>query len=39
MAKEENALNKAKKAELSAFFLYKGATKRQTRESVKKVLQ
>ena len=39
MAKDENALNKAKKAELSAFFVQKCMTKRQTRKSVKKVLQ
>ena len=39
MAKEENALNKAEKAELSAFSCKKGMAKRQTGKSVKKVLQ
>jgi len=38
MAPKKDALNKAEKAELSAFFAPKSMTKRQTRKSVKKVL-
>ena len=39
MAKQKDALNKAEKAELSAFFAPKSMTKRQTEKSVKKALQ
>ena len=33
---KKDALNKAEKAELSAFFVKKGMAKRQTKKSVKK---